>query len=58
MTYSVLMGVANQRQEQVAARARLPHLDDDVPASATTRRTGKRDRAAVATRLRTLMSRA
>ncbi|MFZ2016212.1 MAG: hypothetical protein WAV00_20525 [Nocardioides sp.] len=57
MTYSVLMGVATQRQEQVAARARLPRLDDDVPAAATRRRTGRRDRAAVATRLRTLMSR-
>ncbi len=57
MTYSVLMGVATQRQEQVAARARLPR-PDDAPATAATRRTGKRDRAAVSTRLRTLMSRA
>jgi len=57
MTYSVLMGVATQRQEQVAARARLPRLDD-APATAATRRTGKRDRTAVSTRLRTLMSRA
>ena len=57
MTYSVLMGVASQRQEQLAARARLPRLDD-VPAAPTTRRTGKRDRTAVATRLRTLVSRA
>lgn len=65
MTYSVLMGVASQRQEQVAARARLPRLDDSIapgsapgPAAATTRRTGKRDRTAVATRLRALVSRA
>ena len=57
MTYSVLMGVATQRQEQVAARARLPRLDE-APATATTRRAGKRERAAVSTRLRTLMSRA
>ena len=27
MTYSVLMGLASQREEQIAARARLPRLE-------------------------------
>jgi hypothetical protein len=50
------MGVAAQREEQLAARARLPRPEVE-PASATTRRTGKRDRARVVVRLRTLVSR-
>ncbi len=57
MTYSVLMGLASQREEQMAARARLPR-PDAVPTAATTRRTGKRDRARVTTRLRTLVTKA
>jgi hypothetical protein len=43
MTYSVLMGLATQREEQIATRTRLPR-PDAAPASTTTRRTGKRDR--------------
>ena len=44
MTYSVLMGLASQREEQIAARTRLPRPGAE-PAAASTRRTGKRDRA-------------
>lgn len=44
MTYSVLMGLASQREEQIAARTRLPRPGAE-PATASTRRTGKRDRA-------------
>jgi hypothetical protein len=51
MTYSVLMDVASQREHEIAARARLPRLDSE-PETATTRRTGKRDRAGAAFRLR------
>ena len=43
MTYSVLMGLATQREEQIAIRTRLPR-PDTAPASTTTPRTGKRDR--------------
>ena len=57
MTYSVLMGLASQREEQIAARARLPRPEVATP-TATTRRTGKRDRGRVSVRLRTLVSRA
>ena len=56
MTYSVLMGLASQREEQIAARARLPRPEVES-ATATTRRTGKRDHAHVVVRLRTLVSR-
>lgn len=57
MTYSVLMGLASQREEQIAARARLPRPDAD-PATPTTRRTAPHDGARVSTRLRTLVGRA
>jgi hypothetical protein len=56
MTYSVLMDLASQREHQIAARARSSRFD-----SAPTRvpgRRGKRERARVSTRLRTLAGRA
>jgi len=56
MTYPVLMELASQREEQIAARARLPR-PDRTPAAATTRRTGKRDRARVTARLLTALGR-
>jgi hypothetical protein len=38
------MGLASQREEQIAARTRLPR-PGAAAAAASTRRTGKRDRA-------------
>jgi hypothetical protein len=55
MTYSVLMGLASQRQEQIAARARRP-----VPSPPATRaapRPHERDRARGSLRLLALVGR-
>jgi hypothetical protein len=43
MTFSVLMDLASQREEQLSARARLPR-PDAIPGAAAARRTGKRGR--------------
>jgi hypothetical protein len=56
MSYSVLMDVASQREDEIAARARLAQ-HAAVPATATRRR-GKRDRARLAAGLRSLAGRA
>ena len=56
MTYSVLMDLASQREHEIAARARGSRFDS-VPVRAAGR-TGKRERARVSTRLRTLAGRA
>jgi hypothetical protein len=54
MTYSVLAELASQREEQLVARARLAR-PDAIGTTTTTRRTGKRDRARAARRLRSLV---
>jgi hypothetical protein len=56
MTYSVLTELASQREQAYAARARLSRPEAQPASDA--RRTGKRDRARVTTRLRTLVARA
>jgi hypothetical protein len=60
-THPLLMDLANQRQAELAARARsarpreLPEPENRMAAQ---RRTDRRERSGVATRLRMLVSRA
>lgn len=54
-SHSVLPELAYQREEQLAARLRLPRPEPSPPA--TTRRRGKRGRARGAAGLRTLLTR-
>ena len=54
-SHSVLPELAYQREEQLAARLRLPRPEPSPPA--TTRRRGKRGRTRGAAGLRTLLTR-